>query len=491
MVRSRSFLVSFHYTEDLSRRWLIVPILLLYLLHLGGVGLLGPDEPRYASIGREMARSGDWVTPRLDTQPWFEKPPLTYWLTASGHLLGLPGEWAARLPQALVSVGFLIFFYTRLAGDFSPGTALTATAILATSVGWMAYSFVALTDLPMSAALGASVLLALTGKPTELGQGPAWRIVSCRGLLAGALLGLAILGKGFVPVVLIAPVFLVARGKRLALLAGTVVAAGPWFVLCWFANGHAFWDDFFWKQHVARFFTPALEHVQPFWYYVPVLLGGLFPWTPLAGALANSKIYRDVRIRFLAAWTLYGLIFFSAASNKLPGYILPLLPALAILLAVALQNCPWPKWSLAGCAVLLGTLPSIAAVLPDALLLGLSRVHVQFAPAGLLFFFPVAAVLWLASKGRSEQAVLLVALATACGVVYLKYSMFPVLNETVSVRAFWRLQQPRGACLDGVRRSWEYGLNYYAGQPYPICSPSSTQQPRLSEQEKRLKVRIP
>ncbi len=95
----------------MSRSWLIVPLLLLYLLHLGGVGFLGPDEPRYASIGREMARTGDWITPRLNAQPWFEKPPLTYWLTALGHLARLPDEWAARFPEALISVAFLIFFY--------------------------------------------------------------------------------------------------------------------------------------------------------------------------------------------------------------------------------------------------------------------------------------------------------------------------------------------------------------------------------------------
>jgi len=108
----------------LSRSWLIFPLLLLYLLHLGGVGFLGPDEPRYASIGREMARSGDWITPRLDGRPWFEKPPLTYWLTAAGNLAGLPDEWAARLPEALISAAFLIFFYVTLAREFSPQMAL-------------------------------------------------------------------------------------------------------------------------------------------------------------------------------------------------------------------------------------------------------------------------------------------------------------------------------------------------------------------------------
>jgi 4-amino-4-deoxy-L-arabinose transferase-like glycosyltransferase len=436
------------YTEGLSRRWLILPLLLLYLLHMGGVGLLGPDEPRYASIGREMAHTGDWITPRLDGQPWFEKPPLTYWLTASGHLLHLPDEWAARLPQALLSLAFLCFFWTTLAREFSPQLAMAATAILATSAGWMAYSFAALTDLPMSAALGAAMLVTLFDTHPR------------RGWLAGALLGVAILAKGFVPLVLFAPLLLVARGKRLSTLAGAFLVAAPWYGLCWMRNGHVFWDDFFWKQHIARFFTPSLEHVQPFWFYIPVLLGGLFPWTPLAALLARRKLYEDVRVRLLAGWVLYGLLFFSVSRNKLPGYVLPLLPALAILLAAALGKLPGRQYWLASCAVLLIALPTIAAVLPDALRSGLSRASVSFAPSGLFFVMVAAAVWWLARSERHELAILTVALAAGLGAVYVKYQTFPLLDQTVSVRGFWQANREAAssACFDHVNRAWQYGL---------------------------------
>src|SRR5712691_5114863 len=137
------------------------PIAVLYLTSLGGAGFLGPDEPRYASIGREMAQSGDWITPRLDGAAWFEKPPLLYWMTALGHLVHLPDEWAARLPVALVSLAFLLFFFRTLQRALSLGLAMAATAILATSAGWSAFSFVAVPDVPMSAALGAAMLIAL------------------------------------------------------------------------------------------------------------------------------------------------------------------------------------------------------------------------------------------------------------------------------------------------------------------------------------------
>ena len=413
-----------------------------------------------------MARSGDWITPRLDGQPWFEKPPLTYWLTAAGRLAGLADEWAARLPEALISVAFLVFFYLTLAREFSPTVALAATAILATSAGWMAYSFAALTDLPMSAALGAAMLVMLFDPR--------------RAVLAGALLGLSILGKGFVPVVLVAPLFLIAQGKRrgkqMTTLGSAAIVAAPWFILCWLRNGSAFWDDFFWKQHVARFLTPSLEHVQPFWYYIPVLLAGLFPWTPLAALLAQRRLYSDRRVLLLAAWVLYGLLFFSVARNKLPGYLLPLFPALAIVLAAALETAPVKAWWFAACALLLVGLPTVAGILPDALLAGLSRSHVVFAPAGLVFLAVAAVVWWLAWRQKTEAALLSVALAAGIGAVYLKYSAFPALDKIVSVRSFWRAHQSEvsAGCVDGVSRTWQYGLNYYAGHEVPECSAALT-----------------
>ena len=457
----------------MSRSWLIVPLLLLYVFHLGGVGFLGPDEPRYASIGREMAASGDWITPRLNADPWFEKPPLTYWLTALGHLARLPDEWAARLPEALISVAFLIFFYATLAREFSPRLALAATSILATSAGWMAYSFAALTDLPMSATLGAAILIAVFDER--------------RALLAGAFLGLSILGKGFVPVVLFAPVLLITRRKSASILAAAVIVAAPWFILCWLRNGPAFWDDFFWKQHVARFLTPSLEHVQPIWYYIPVLLAGLFPWTPLVALLTKRQLYTDRRLLLLALWLLYGLLFFSIAKNKLPGYLLPLLPGFAILLAAAWESTRSKTVWLASCALLLIALPTVTAILPDALLSGISRTHIAFNPTGLLFLIPAAAV-WMLRK-KPGSALLTVALAAALGVVYLKYTTFPPLDAKVSVRAFWRSHQTAvsTACIDNVNRAQQYGLNYYAAHELPSCA-NGTRSPRVDTQDHHLTV---
>src|SRR5215831_9929640 len=119
--------------------WLCAGLLIyfLYFFHLTATGMLGPDEPRYAAIGREMARSGDWVTPRLWGEPWFEKPPLIYWMTAVAFRLGLGEDLAPRLPVAIVSVAFLVLFFRLLRRDFGVEPAFFASAILATTAGWI------------------------------------------------------------------------------------------------------------------------------------------------------------------------------------------------------------------------------------------------------------------------------------------------------------------------------------------------------------------
>lgn len=456
----------------------------LYLPSLGDAGFLGPDEPRYASIGRQMAASGDWITPRLDGQPWFEKPPLLYWMTAAGHLAGLPDEWAARLPVALASLAFLWFFHTVLAREFSQRVALAATAILGASAGWAAYSFAAVTDLPMSAALNTSILIALFG-PAAVRSREHSNVR--HGILAGLLLGLAVLAKGLVPMVLIVPVLAVARGKRLAMLVSAALVAAPWHLLCWIENGSGLWRELLWKHHVQRFFESNLEHAQPIWYFAPVLLAGLFPFTPMVALLGRARTYSDPRVRFLMLYVAVGLVFFSLSTNKLPGYVLPLLPALAIVLAVAFYQQARPSAWLAACVALLAAVPVIAAILPDALNAGLGRTNPPFA-LGWPFLLVAGAVGWLAWRGRLEAAMLSAALASVLAVAYLKWTTFPALDQQVSARGFWRLNQAaaQGACIDAsVDRDRVYGLNYYAGRPLPACEQGG---PRIIMRGERLEL---
>jgi 4-amino-4-deoxy-L-arabinose transferase-like glycosyltransferase len=314
-----------------AKQLAVAPIvLLLFFYGLTTAGLLSADEPRYAAIGREMALSGDWITPRLWGEPWFEKPPLLYWMVALGFKAGLGYDLAPRLPVALLSAAFILFFFHQIRREFGERAALYASGILATSAGWLAYSHVAVTDIPLAATFSAALLLCL----------PWVRSGGRRGLFAaGILLGLAILAKGLVPIVLLAPLLWIAgrRWPNLLILAGAAVAVAlPWYLLCYLRNGDVFIDEFIWKHHFARFTTTELQHVQSWWFYIPVLIGLMFPWSPML-VLAPHRP-RDSRRTLLLAVVVFGFVFFSAATNKLPGYLLPLLPPLAAVLGIRLSR---------------------------------------------------------------------------------------------------------------------------------------------------------
>ena len=259
-------------------------------------------------------------------------------------------------------------------------------------------------------------------------------------------------------------------------------------------NGRPFLHEFFWKQHFERYLTPALQHVQPFWYYIPVVLAAVFPWTPLVALFSNRKTFDDVRIRFLAGWLVYALVFLSAGKNKLPGYVLPVLPAMAIVLAVGLEKAgAQMKWWLAATVVMLLALPAIAAALPSALLAGIRRAPVALVPsfAFVLLILAAAGGIWfLAWRERTALAVMAAGLAIGAGVIYLKQKTFPILEDRVSVRAFWRTNriQAGDACLDPIiRREWQYGLNYYAARPLADCADAS-RLPRITVRNEQLVV---
>jgi 4-amino-4-deoxy-L-arabinose transferase-like glycosyltransferase len=438
----------------------------LYLFGLGRTGLLGPDEPRYAAIGGAMAGSGDWVTPRLWGEPWFEKPALLYWMTGAGHRLGLAGELAARVPVALLSVAFAAFFFLRVRRDFGEAEAWYASAVLATGAGWLAFSSVAVTDLPLAATLGAALLLAA-------GRG-AWTGAQAAG--AGAMLGLAVLAKGLVPLVLFAPVAVLRWGERarLFLCAGAALAvATPWYLACYASNGWPFVEEFFIKHHFARFTSGELLHVQPWWYYVPVLAAGMFPWTP---ALALIRTGGDARLRFWAGSSAFGLLFFSLSTNKLPGYVLPLTPALAILAGSGIARSERPQgWLLAAAALLLGA-PVALGILPAALLEGVTKAGFELRTSALAMIGAGIVLCALLARRRNSvprgALVALTAAGMAAAVVYAKLEVYPVLDERVSVRSYWRkvAAEIDRYCIGDLRRSWVYGLQYYAGRRLPACT---------------------
>jgi len=453
--------------------WLVVPLaFFLYFYHLGAVGLFGPDEPRYASIAREMAHSGDWITPRLWGEPWFEKPALLYWMEGIGFAAGLDTEWAPRLPVALLAAGFLAFYWWILRREFGCRAAWFSTLILGTCVGYWGASQAAVPDLPLTATFSAAMLLALPWVGKREGRFlPA----------AGALLGLAVLAKGLLPLVLAAPFLWWSRGKseppggqfrmRAVLLA--VAVAAPWYMLCYAANGWPFIEIFFMRHQFGRFTSADLMHEQPWAFYAPVLLGLLAPWTPLIPLAARRTALRDPRRQFLLAWVLFGLVFFSLAVNKLPGYVLPLLPAAAALLGAALDEASNARRWLACCVLLLVMYPAVEPMLPAAVAVGTSRAPGPTLQWTWLLPLVLAVPVWLLeTRGRRLAAMLCLTLAATAGAVYLKLAAAPQLDRRASARSLWHEIEGRagGVCVGEVERNWRYGLNYYSVEPLPDCA---------------------
>ena len=413
-----------------------------------------------------MAESGDWITPRLWGEPWFEKPALLYWMTAAGFKAGLDLDLAPRLPVAIASVAFLVYFFVALRREFGDRAAFYATTILATSAGWLAFSRVAVTDLPMSAAFAGAMLAVMSGRGR---------------ILAGVLLGAAMLAKGLVPLALFLPALWFWRKRvpdLLVLLAVALLVAAPWYVLVTLRNGAPFLEDFFWKQHFARYLTGALQHERPFWFYVPVLVAGFFPWTPLLWFLFEKRIYNDARAKFLLAWLAWGFLFFSLSRNKLPGYLLPLLPAAAALIGIAIAEAKLRSIKMAcplgACAALLTLTPMIGEVLPPALASGLSHLGVFAVSVSSRWVIPVLLIAlvcgFLEWKGRREWVIAAIALLTTVAVTRLISDVYPALDREASARVRWRSSPDSITCVSNENRSLRYGLNYYTGRNLPDCN---------------------
>jgi 4-amino-4-deoxy-L-arabinose transferase-like glycosyltransferase len=325
-----------------------------YFSNLNVIGFVGPDEPRYAWIARDMAETGDWVTPRLYNRPWFEKPPLLYWggavffkLLGAGH-----PEVAGRLPSAICALIATLALAWLAWRTYGERCARWLLLLLPTSVGMIGFSHAAATDMPFAGMLTmamvcAAVVLGLTSSEnTPILPYTPWAAL----LLFGFFLGLAVLAKGPAAVILSGgTVFFWAvftkrwraalRLLHPAAIASFCVTALPWYILCARRNPD-FFRVFIIEHNFKRYLTPEFQHIQPFWYYLPILLIAFLPWvTTLFWSLwigVRTRGYHPLT-SLLLSWSAFCVLFFSISRSKLPGYILPAVPAIGLLLSRAVQ----------------------------------------------------------------------------------------------------------------------------------------------------------
>jgi 4-amino-4-deoxy-L-arabinose transferase-like glycosyltransferase len=466
----------------------------LFFYGLGAFGLLGADEPRYAQVAREMLDRSDWVTPTLQGKPWLEKPVLYYWQAMLSFRVA-PGitDQAARLPAAFDAAMLIAAIYLFLR-RFRPGSELDGALITASCAGVVGFARAAATDMPLAATFAIALLAWY-----------AWYESRQHIYLAAFYISLALgtLAKGpAAPALSAVIIFLFVAVKRdwraiprtlwipgIALYLAVML---PWYIAVQLRNPE-FFRVFILEHNLARFSQDVYHHRQPFWFYLPVFLLAMMPWT-LVLILAVAERVRliwsegkeafsspeDSWPLFLLIWMFVPILFFSASQSKLPGYILPAVPAGALLVAeyLAARRSEEEKLSplfAAAHGVLCGLLIfgalsaslSAAAIAIHRHLLWGAGTWVAAAIAAVFALGITAAILSPAGL-RLMRPATMIAVAVCVGAIIRLAA--PVIDATQSARpiaesiqAFSR--EPVPIALYHINRVQEYGLEFYLNRP--------------------------
>jgi len=326
--------------------WLVAAALLVaWFSGIAVRKLQHPDEGRYAEIAREMAVSGDWVTPRLNGLKYFEKPPLQYWATAAAFSAFGAHEWSARLAPALAGVLAVMIVGMTAAWLDGPATGAYSALVLAAIVWQSALSSLLTLDSVLSCCLAATLcafLLAQRDGITVAAQ-RNWMLVACAAAagatLTKGLVGLVIPGATLVLYSLATRDF--GPWKRLHVVPGLAIyllLTAPWFVLV-SRDNPGFAQFFFIHEHFERFLTTEHRREGSWYYFVPLFCAGILPWL-FVWIWTLRRSWRDAAIaangfswpKFCLVWAAFVFVFFSLSGSKLPSYILPMFPALALVL---------------------------------------------------------------------------------------------------------------------------------------------------------------
>ena len=401
-------------TFSISRRsvWLLLlAVVLIWFGNLEYRKLIRPDEGRYAEIPREMVASGDWTTPRLNELKYFEKPPLQYWATAVAYEVFGEHQWTTRLWVALTGFAGILLAWFAGARLFGREAGIYAALLLGSSTLYALMAHINTLDMGVTFFITLGIFsLLIAQKEEQVKQRRNWM------LLAWAAMALAVLSKGLMGLILPGTaLFLysvfnrdITIWKRMHWFSGLLVfllVAAPWFVLVIKANPE-FFDRFFIYEHYTRFTTKVHGRYQPWYYFIPVLMLGMLPWTllmfdALLRTWRNSvqKAKEFSAERFLLVWAVFIYFFFSISGSKLPSYLLPMFPALALLMGkqIADMNPRRLFW------LIVPVLPVVAIMLglaPFAAKLADTQVQVEMYGEYAVWLV-VAMLVWLLGLGSA------------------------------------------------------------------------------------------
>jgi 4-amino-4-deoxy-L-arabinose transferase-like glycosyltransferase len=452
--------------------YIAVPVLAvlcygLFFYGLAGMGFVGPDEPRYASIARDMLMNRSYITPRLYGTPWFEKPPLMYWLAAVGYKIFGNNEAAARFPSAAAATVCVFFIYWCGRKLWNRGTGLLAALVAATSIGSFAFARAASMDMLLSACLTMALVFFLFGFNDSPPRRRFWFY------LFYAAIGLGILTKG--PVAVLLPAlslagFLLLRGRwrewRTWCPEGlwvTAAVAVPWYLLCAIINGWQFVQVFLINQNLDRFTSTIHGHIRPVYFFLPVLLLLTFPWTFLLISALRRTFGKNDHI--LVWWAIVPFVFFSFSGSKLPGYLLPVVPPLSLLLGKELLQ-PASRVYRAGVFVEAAAMVFIGVAFGffgntlniDPHVSGTLIVAVTFGAAAVLTVIAMwLDPVWLAAFNASVMVLLVI---TAATIVFPRFDLTDTMRPWQS--ALGQLIPAEEMVFLYKPERWaEYGMQYY------------------------------
>ena len=471
-----------------TREWLLLVgfCVFLFFYGLGQFGLVGADEPRYAQVAREMLARHDWITPTLNGTPWLEKPPLYYWQAMIAFAIFGVRDWVARVPSAIDAslIVLAVYFFLK---KLRPGFHLEGALMTASAAGLVGFAHSASTDMPLAAMFSLAMLCWY-----------AWWETSTQKLLYGFyfFLALAFLAKGPIGVLLAGVViflFALAAGKPQLILktlwlpGGFVFlgVAAPWYIAVQLRNPE-FFRVFILEHNLARFGSDLYHHTQPFWFYLPVVALALVPWVAFVAA-AMAEVVRawwaerralfetgDALNAFLILWLVIPVVFFSFSRSKLPGYMLPAVPAGPLLVAEYvrrhIEEDRRPLWLLIAHAMI------SAALIVPAVAIGYIVIQhrlpwstLTMVAGAIALVVAIGITVTLTGKLGLRVLYFVTLIPVVLAITALLKIGAPVVDETLSARPIARQLasmelKPLPVAVLGVARATEYGLAFYRNQ---------------------------